>query len=233
MKNTYSVTTKNDRTITVEDDLGHGEAASLILNSTKEQSAFAKDLANKAVDGKTLTDKQVAWLHVLASWAVEPESSYRERQGPSSEKLPRVAELFRSAVDAGKRFARIELRLPDGVNSSNGGRLVLKHNGKGRVNITDGKPYGENVYYGAIDIATGSFFPRTEATDSVRTMLSIMEQDPASVAAQYGLKTGRCCFCGLELTNQASLLVGYGPICAEKFGLPWGQKPEFGQEIQG
>jgi len=226
MKNTYSVTTKNQRTFTVEDDLDHVEAARLILNSNKEQSAFAKDLALKATDttGKALTDKQVAWLHVLASWAIEPERSSR---GPSSEKLPRVAELFRSAVDAGKRFARIELRLP------NEDRLVLRHNGKGRVNITDGKPFGESVYYGAIDIASGSFFPRTEATDTVRTMLSIMDQDPATVAAQYGLKTGRCCFCGLELTNQASLLVGYGPICAEKFGLPWGQKPEFGQEIDG
>ena len=77
-KTTYSVTTSRGATHTVEDDLGHGEAARLILHSEKEQTPFAKDIANKAAHGKTLSDKQIAWLHVLASWAVEPHLD-RER----------------------------------------------------------------------------------------------------------------------------------------------------------
>jgi hypothetical protein len=31
-----------------------------------------------------------------------------------------------------------------------------------------------------------------------------------------------CCYCGKELTAGASLEVGYGPVCASKWGLPWG-----------
>lgn len=46
--------------------------------------------------------------------------------------------------------------------------------------------------------------------------------DPAQVAAAYGQRYGHCCFCGLELTDHRSVDVGYGPICAEHFGLPWG-----------
>ena len=35
-----------------------------------------------------------------------------------------------------------------------------------------------------------------------------------------------CCFCHKELTTKESLAVGYGPLCAEKLGLPWGETAE-------
>jgi hypothetical protein len=41
-----------------------------------------------------------------------------------------------------------------------------------------------------------------------------------------GKKYSHCCFCGLELTDAPSLAAGYGPICADKWGLPWGDAPE-------
>lgn len=41
-----------------------------------------------------------------------------------------------------------------------------------------------------------------------------------------GKKYSHCCFCGLELTNAASLHAGYGPICAGNWGLPWGEVSE-------
>jgi hypothetical protein len=41
-----------------------------------------------------------------------------------------------------------------------------------------------------------------------------------------GQKYKHCCFCGLELTDAPSLAAGYGPICADKWGLPWGDVPE-------
>jgi len=34
--------------------------------------------------------------------------------------------------------------------------------------------------------------------------------------------TGNCCFCRRELTDKRSTEVGYGPICADHFSLPWG-----------
>lgn len=32
--------------------------------------------------------------------------------------------------------------------------------------------------------------------------------------------TGHCSFCQRELTDAGSLEVGYGPICADRWGLP-------------
>jgi hypothetical protein len=37
-----------------------------------------------------------------------------------------------------------------------------------------------------------------------------------------GKKFCYCCFCGRQLETKESLAVGYGPICAGKWGLPWG-----------
>jgi hypothetical protein len=40
--------------------------------------------------------------------------------------------------------------------------------------------------------------------------------------AANGRLTGVCCYCGRQLTDERSTAVGYGPICAGHFGLPWG-----------
>lgn len=40
----------------------------------------------------------------------------------------------------------------------------------------------------------------------------------------YGRNTGNCCFCARELTTGESVAMGYGPICADKYGLPWGEE---------
>lgn len=45
----------------------------------------------------------------------------------------------------------------------------------------------------------------------------------ATMAKEYGDATHNCCFCGLDLTDERSTSAGYGPICAGKYGLPWGE----------
>lgn len=41
-------------------------------------------------------------------------------------------------------------------------------------------------------------------------------------AAEFGQLYGICMYCWSELTDERSIEVGYGPICANKRGLPWG-----------
>ncbi len=50
--------------------------------------------------------------------------------------------------------------------------------------------------------------------------LVLIGQDPAAAAKAYGALMCRCSFCGLPLTDAGSVLVGYGPICAKRYGLP-------------
>lgn len=47
----------------------------------------------------------------------------------------------------------------------------------------------------------------------------------AEEAAEYGHQHDRCVFCHIHLTDDGadrSVEVGYGPVCAKKYGLPWG-----------
>jgi hypothetical protein len=46
---------------------------------------------------------------------------------------------------------------------------------------------------------------------------------PTEAARLYSHQTGNCSYCGKRLDNAASVAVGYGPICAEKYGLPYGE----------
>lgn len=36
-------------------------------------------------------------------------------------------------------------------------------------------------------------------------------------AQEYGVATGVCCMCGIELTNPESIALGIGPVCRTKF----------------
>jgi len=45
-------------------------------------------------------------------------------------------------------------------------------------------------------------------------------------ALAFSLEGSVCCFCGRELDTAESISVGYGPVCAAKYGLPWGEIAE-------
>lgn len=44
--------------------------------------------------------------------------------------------------------------------------------------------------------------------------------DPAAAAHEYGATNGVCSYCNTELTDAGSVEVGYGPVCAKRYGLP-------------
>lgn len=64
-----------------------------------------------------------------------------------------------------------------------------------------------------------------ELREMAATLLEALADDPATVASTHGHMTGNCCFCHRPLRDKdRSLVVGYGPVCAKKWGLPWGKK---------
>jgi hypothetical protein len=50
--------------------------------------------------------------------------------------------------------------------------------------------------------------------------LSAIVAEPAFEAKRYAVLMCRCSFCGLPLTDDGSVLMGYGPICARNYDLP-------------
>jgi hypothetical protein len=68
---------------------------------------------------------------------------------------------------------------------------------------------------------------RTGGVSIVRALVTAGKARPLSheEAAAFGKITGTCIACGLTLTDDGknkSLDVGYGPVCAKRYGWPWG-----------
>lgn len=84
-------------------------------------------------------------------------------------------------------------------------------NGSGRcyAKVLVGNTETEKGYW---DIARGLVYRLTEA-----------DELSAEEAAKFGQLYGTCIFCWKDLTDERSIEVGYGPICANNRGLPWGE----------
>jgi hypothetical protein len=77
--------------------------------------------------------------------------------------------------------------------------------------------YGR-AYYGDLT-PDGLFRPRQDAMSAVVAVLREFAVDPVNKAAEYGNRTGRCCFCDLPLTDPPSVELWFGPICKKNRGL--------------
>ena len=72
--------------------------------------------------------------------------------------------------------------------------------------------------YGCIS-RDGTFI--TNSNSEIINKLENFGQNPAESARLYGRLTGKCCFCNRNLTDARSVVVGYGPICARHYRLPY------------
>lgn len=182
---------------------------------------FAADLLKAAATVRGMSSNQDAWVRKLIIRALYPEQ--RPVQGEVVNVAPIFA-LLAKAQGAGLKYPKIRLHTAEG-------RLVVlalagaKSKYAGQVMLTDGGPFGSNVWYGAI--AQDGTWQRSRAvTPDVVELLRSLSADPAQVARAFGRATGSCCFCGRELETAESVTVGYGPVCAANFGLPWGEVVE-------
>lgn len=179
----------------------------------RDQS-FALDLITK---GKKygLSEKQLYWVNVLLKKVTDPKVEV------PAEKVD-VSGIISLLTKAGERLKHPKVRLI----TESGLKVVLKIAGErskynGSVMVTDGGPFGANVYYGRIS-PEGDFVSSSKITDEVTTILKMFAADPAGTGAMIGKKFGHCCFCSRQLDTKESLAVGYGPVCADKYSLPWG-----------
>lgn len=95
---------------------------------------------------------------------------------------------------------------------------------EGKANVTDGGPYGANIWFGRIE-KDGSLRKGAVKKPEHAKVAQFLEQlggDVLGVAKAHGHATGNCTFCGRGLTTAESVTAGYGPICAAKWSLPWG-----------
>ena len=86
-----------------------------------------------------------------------------------------------------------------------------------------GRPGMQREWLGRVTRA-GMFEAGRNAPAGLGEKLRRFAADPAGEAAAHGRMHGVCCFCNSPLRDERSTAVGYGPICADHFGLPWGAR---------
>lgn len=129
--------------------------------------------------------------------------------------LPGIINLFNTSA--------AHLKFPKIVFEVNGQTIKLSLAGsnsknRGSVNITDGREFGNNTYFGRISPA-GVLIARDELTAEIREFLIALSTTPVETIDAYGKKTGCCMFCSTPLTRSA--VYGWGEICAQHWGLPY------------
>jgi hypothetical protein len=168
--------------------------------------------------GRGLSEKQRVWVFKLVDKA--------EGHGPAPAQVGNVGGIVSLIRGAGRNLKRPALLLatdgPDTLRVTIAGPASRE---PGTLNVTT-TTRGDDGRYGWIGrIGTdGVFRPgqslTPNAVQNVTRALVAFAADPAGVAAEYGRRTGACCFCARRLTDGVSVAMGYGPVCAEKWGLP-------------
>lgn len=163
------------------------------------------------------TERQIAALERIAQRITTPAPS-----GIQIGSMAAVVALFDRATASGLRRPKIRLNIPHVgvVKFSVAGNTARV---PGSINVVTGS--GEDqVWHGRIT-REGQFQPsfRVQPTRALLNGLRDFAANPAGTATAHGHLTGNCCFCARELTDSRSVTVGYGPICADHYGLPWGE----------
>jgi hypothetical protein len=185
---------------------------------------FARSLVSAQRNRGSLSDKQMHWYRVLLDRANNPRA-----EAAQIGNVKGVIALFDRA--------RRHLKYPKIVLQIDGQHVRLSVAGTaskycGSINIDDGgNDFCSRTWFGRVT-PEGVFAPGGKTTPRMASeltrVLTQLAQAPAAVAAEHGRLTGHCCFGNRHLQDERSTAVGYGPVCADHFGVPWGeQKTDF------
>ncbi len=202
MPETRTLTTARGRSVTTpHTDLeAMSRLTALVDCGTLSGNSFARDLANRYRDSRALSRDQWTWVHILVVDAETPRTEQPARTYPG-----------------------ITLRMGEGRSLCLGVAGAASRV-PGAINVTDCGRYPSNTFFGRIH-QDGRWEAGRNCTPEVLDMLDRLESDPATLASNHGHTSGRCCFCNLRLDDERSVTVGYGPVCADNYGLPWGNRP--------
>lgn len=202
-------------------DEGAVETLQMLVESGKIRSTFASSLLSQK---DHLSPKQLAWVHKLAidSWSASWNASPVNASGnvapfnapsPPPKRFPNISRMF----------SQVSPRLVNPVITLNleGMELQLKKLASDHVKYPDEIVlYVNTQFYGWIT-KDGEYHPFTTENSIVTQALAEMENNPVAYAVTYGKRTGCCCFCNRHLTTDASINMGYGPVCAKHYNLPY------------
>ena len=183
-------------------------------------SQFPRDMLAAIEAYGHLTEKQEAAVRKgmarKAEWAAKNATEKNERVAREADTkldLTRLLEVFTNASASGLKSPKLvvgNLRISLAkAHSKNPGHLYVNLNAD---------EWDDRTYLGKISPA-GEFFSVKACTAELFEEIKTLSGDVFAAAVAHGKKTGRCCCCNRELTNEESVELGIGPICRGKWGM--------------
>jgi Family of unknown function (DUF6011) len=222
------------------------ELQAALPNLPESDKGFALSLCDGHNKYGGWSDKQAIWAQKMvdkaAGAAANPLSAAGVAALAAVANLPPVLDNGPAPVASAGEMAAIKalfvtasahLKKPSIKINFNNLKLALKPSAKNPENVLVVSDTGyPNMYYGTI-FSDGTFKPKPSLSgdifiSKVTDALKAFAVDPAGVAAQYCKLHGKCCFGNKGLNDPKSTSVGYGPICAGHYGLPWGDNVSSG-----
>jgi len=183
------------------------------LKELGAKSNFCADMVHGIDRYGSLTPRQMEVVQRIVAEHLDKQRAAATGANKLVGNLKPLADMFRAAREHLK-FPKLTVQIDGpaytfslaGDTSKNPGFLYVKRNGTyiGKVS-----PEGE--------LALGR-----DAQAGDRDAVNKFSQNPAAVAGLHGRTTGCCAFCSKPLSDERSTEVGYGPVCARHFNLPWG-----------
>ena len=174
------------------------------------------DLAAKlARYGSFVSDKQQSFAEKLILWAKPRAGEVAAPQAPVQAPAPRAPE----GVAVPHLFTVMQKHSTFHVTLKGIGHLrIARKNQHSLCWITLG-----DDCVGKLDEGRAVLFSRRMRNPGterpvIEALLAELNENPLAAARKYGKLAGRCCSCGLDLTDPQSIAAGIGPICARKFG---------------
>lgn len=169
----------------------------------------------KSCGGAFDAGTQVSWARGKgAQHLVCPAQPVAPPARPTAQ-LAGAAAIAQFLTDANARG----LKYPKARFMANGAEVALTRAGSRSKYPGSIQVLVSGVWVGRIAPDGAVFGPLVRDQKTLDALASIAA-DPAKAASAYGVLTGRCCFCMLELSDAGSVEVGYGPVCAKNYGLP-------------
>lgn len=180
------------------------------MNEQADSFEFAKAMLEAVKKWGKLTEKQLAAATKCAVGSAERKAKWEANRAVAKAQAKEVTVeaievAFANAKDAGIKWPRLRLDTftfsPAGANSTNAGAVYIKEG---------------DTYLGKV--LGGKLFKSRDCSAEQEQRIIDAAHDPKSAAIAYGKKFGSCSACGRELSNEDSIGLGIGPVCAGRFG---------------
>jgi hypothetical protein len=142
----------------------------------------------------------------------------KKRESVGTANLVPVIEFITEARERGLKFPKLRVLDADGKSELALGLTGERSKVPGSVTVNrDGE------YLGLVR-PTGEAFGAWDAPElfdaELIAHLLLVAREPAKAAKDFAALSGSCSFCGTKITDEGSVEVGYGPVCAKNWGLP-------------